>query len=96
MKKENRFVITEIHKDDLHAVNKVLVDKQTRVQYLLHQEGATMTCVTLVDANGKPLLSDDLTPYVYPKSQQIVEKDRINERKHDEILETFEPVEINK
>ena len=96
MKKENRFIITEIHKDDLHAVNKVLVDKQTRVQYLIHQEGATMTCVTLVDANGKPLLSDDLTPYIPPKADKIVEIDRINERKHDEILETFEPVEIKK
>lgn len=96
MKKENRFIITEIHHDDLHAVNKVLVDKQTRVQYLIHQEGATMTCVTLVDANGKPLLSDDLTPYIPKKTEKIVEVDRINERKHDEILETFEPVEIKK
>ena len=96
MKKENRFIITEIHKDDLHAVNKVLVDKLTRVQYLLHQEGATMTCVTLVDKDGKPLLSDDLTPYIPPKAEKIVEIDRINERKHDEILETFDPVEIKK
>lgn len=96
MKKENRFIITEIHKDDLHAVNKVLVDRQTRVQYLLHQEGATMTCVTLVDENGKPLLSDDLTPYIPPKTDKIVEKDTINERKYDEILETFKPVEIKK
>ena len=96
MKKENRFIITEIHKDDLHAVNKVLVDKLTRVQYLLHQEGATMTCVTLVDEDGKPLLSDDLTPYIQPKAEKIVEIDRINERKHDEILETFDPVEIKK
>lgn len=96
MKKENRFIITEIHKDDLHAVNKVLVDKQTRVQYLLHQEGSTMSCVVLVDANGKPLLSDDLTPYTPPKMEEIIEVDRINKRKDDEVLETFEPVEIKK
>lgn len=96
MKKENRFIITEIHKDDLHAVNKVLVDKQTRVQYLLHQEGSTIACVALIDANGKPLLSDDLTPYIPPKKEEIVEEDLIKERKYDEILETFKPVEIKK
>ena len=96
MKKENRFIITEIHKDGIHAVNKVLVDTQTHVQYLLHQEGATMSCVVLVDANGKPLLSDNLTPYIPSISEEIVEEDTINERKHDEIIETFEPVEIKK
>ena len=94
MKKENRFIITEIHKDGIHAVNKVLVDTQTHVQYLLHQEGATIACVALIDANGKPLLSEDLTPYIPPKAEEIVEIDRINERKHDEILLTFPRVEV--
>lgn len=96
MKKENRFIVTEIYHDDLHAVNKVLVDTQTRVQYLLHQEGSSCGCVVLVDVNGKPLLADDMTPCELPKVSEIIETDQIQERSHDEILKTFKPVEIKK
>lgn len=95
MKKENRFIITEIYHDDLHAVDKVLVDKKTRVQYLLHQEGSTLGCVVLVDENGKPLLSDHLEPYQKTEQKkERIEIDRIQERKIDEIIESFEPVKI--
>lgn len=97
MKKEQRFIITEIYSEDLHAVNKVLVDTQTRVQYLLHQEGASCALVCLVDEMGQPLLSDTLTPIKIKKEEkEIKETDTIKEREHDEILETFPKVEIIK
>ena len=93
MKKE-RFIVTEIYGQDLHAVNKVLVDTETRVQYLLHQQGTSCALVCLVDENGLPLLSDTLKPLEVVKEKIVEEKDTIKERGHDEILETFPPVEI--
>ena len=94
MKKEQRFIITEIYAQDLHAVNKVLVDTQTRVQYLLHQEGASCAMVCLVDETGQPLLSDTLQPLETLQNEFIEEKDTINKRRNDEKLETFPVVEI--
>ncbi|MGN1343178.1 MAG: DUF6440 family protein [Traorella sp.] len=95
MKKENRFIITEIYSEDLHAVDKVLVDTQTRVQYLLHQEGTSCAFVCLVDETGLPLLSDTLTP-LKPKTEKTFEDKPIQERPHDEILETFPKIEVDK
>ena len=92
--KKQRFIITEIYSQDLHAVNKVLVDTQTRVQYLLHQEGASCSMVCLVDETGQPLLSDTLDEIEIQKEEKIEEIDSIRQRKDDELLETFPKVEI--
>lgn len=94
MKKEQRFIITEIYSQDLHAVNKVLVDTKTRVQYLMHQEGASCGIVCIVDETGKPLLSDNLQPIEFTKDQCIEDKDTIKSRWMNEKLEELPPVEI--
>lgn len=99
MKKKQRFIITEIYQDDMHSVNKVLVDSETNVQYLLHQEGSGCSCVVLVGANGLPLLYENPTPH--PDSiRKIVkveeEVDMIQERKHDEPIEVIKPIKIKK
>ena len=93
--KKQRFIITEIYSQDLHAVNKVLVDTKTHVQYLLHQEGASSSMVCLVDEKGQPLLSDTLDELKVEKEKKVEEYDQINYRKEDEEIEKFPQVEIN-
>lgn len=99
MKKEQRFIITEIYQNDMHAVDKVLVDTQTHVQYLLHQEGSGCSCTPLIDENGKPLLCHHITPHpdsIRKKPVVIEEKDLICERKEEEEIETIKPVKIKR
>lgn len=99
MKKEKRFIITEIYQDDMHAVDKVLVDTMTNVQYLLHQEGSGCSCTPLLGPDGFPLLSSNPVPHPdsLPKvKEEIPEEDLIHEREHDEPIETIKPVRIKK
>lgn len=99
MKINKRFIITEIYQNDMHAVDKVLVDTQTHVQYLLHLEGSSSSCSVLVDAQGKPLLCENLTPHpdsIYVKKEIPEEVDQINERKENEPLEKLRRVKIRK
>ena len=78
----------------MHAVNKVLVDTHTRVQYLLHQEGTSCAMVCLVDETGQPLLSDTLQEIEIKKEEKTEEIDTIKKREDDEEIETFPVVEI--
>ena len=98
MKKQKRFMITEIYQDDMHAVDKVLVDTQTHVQYLLHLEGAGCCCTPLIDENGKPLMCHDCTPHPdsIRKENIFKEHDKINFREKDEPIEVIQPIEIKK
>lgn len=96
---KNRFVITEIYSDGIHAVNKVLVDKQTKVQYLLHQEGSTMSICPLIQADGKPVLSDMIEEHPLMKNNRrniIKEEDKIKVRPEDEELIVLPPVKVEK
>lgn len=96
---KNRFIITEIYTDGLAAVNKVLVDTQTHVQYLMHQEGATMSMCVLLGADGLPLLADEIEPHPLlnePRKPIVAEKDRIQKRPETEELVVLPPVEVNK
>lgn len=97
MKTKKRFIITEIYQNDLHAADKVLVDTQTNVQYLLHQEGSGCSCIVLVDQDGKPLLCQN--PVELPSSQPKAvqeEKDLIGKRSEDEPLKKLEIVKPKK
>lgn len=97
MKKNKRFIITEIYQDDLHSVDKVLVDTQTHVQYLLHLEGASCGCCVLIDEEGKPLLSNSLTRHpdsVRKVLPQEKEKDYIQYRNESEPLEKLPRVRV--
>lgn len=99
MKKNRRFIITEIYQDDLHAVDKVLVDTQTRVQYLLHQEGSGCSCCVLLNEEGKPLLSDSLTRHpdsIRVNTPPTKEKDYIQYRKESEPLAILPRIEVKR
>lgn len=99
MQTKKRFIITEIYQNDLHSVDKVLVDLHTNVQYLLHQEGSGCSCTPLIDPLGLPLLYENPTPHpdsIRKPKQKKEEVDQICERKHDEPIEKIKPVKIKK
>lgn len=98
MKQNKRFIITEIYLDGIYAVDKVLVDTQTKVSYLLHQEGGAMGLVPLIDAKGLPLLCEDLTPLNQKKEEPKKESypDMIQERKKKEKIKKLKPVKVKK
>lgn len=99
MKKVQRFIITEIYQNDMHSVDKVLVDLNTNVQYLLHQEGSGCSSVVLVDPNGQPLLYENPVPHpdsLRKEIKMIEEVDMINERENDEPIEVIKPIKLKR
>lgn len=92
MKKEkNRFITTEIYHDGMSACTKILVDVETHVQYMFHNEGSGAGLCVLVDRDGRPLLADDKIieheEMVYARAHQPVSNISLNERQ-----EQFEPI----
>ncbi|MCD7856756.1 MAG: DUF6440 family protein [Clostridiales bacterium] len=55
-KKEKRFERVYKEGSDLSTEVNVLVDKSTRIQYLLVKSGYGMGVTPLLDSEGKPLL----------------------------------------
>ena len=57
MKNDNRFV--QIYKEGsgLSPSKRILLDKETGVQYLLVEHGYGMSMTPLLDRDGKPLIA---------------------------------------
>ena len=98
MKKENRFITTEIYHDAMAACTKLIVDKETKVQYLFHNEGNASGFCILVDSNGLPLLAEgtinehiDVKNASNKKESPMAE---INPREDVEPLCEFKSIEV--
>ena len=90
-KNKNRFITTEIYHDGMSASTKLLVDVETHVQYMFHNEGSGAGLCVLVDRDGRPLLADDEIieheEMAYVRAQQPAAAISLNERQ-----EQFEPI----
>lgn len=66
-KKESRFEV--IHKEGSSfkssGVFKILVDKETKVQYLLWTSGYGSSITPLLDENGKVIIKDENEDFLY-------------------------------
>lgn len=58
-KKESRFIVSETYGSGLSELGtqKVLVDKQTGVNYLFIHSGYGVSVTPLVDRDGKPIIT---------------------------------------
>ena len=54
-KKDKRFIVT--HREGAMAVCKVVVDKETGVNYLFVEEGYAGGLCPLLDRDGKPVIT---------------------------------------
>ena len=83
-KNKNRFITTEIYHDGMSACTKLLVDVETHVQYMFHNEGSGAGLCVLVDRDGRPLLADDEIieheEMAYVRAQQPAAAISLNER----------------
>ncbi len=93
-KKKNRFVTTEIYHDGMSACTKILVDVETRIQYIFHNEGSGAGLCVLLDSSGQPLLANDEIieheDMAYAREKKPTPTLRLNERQQE--IEPILPV----
>ena len=59
MAKDERFI--RIYAKGITATNEIWVDRETGVNYLYHSAGYSGGLTPLLDANGKPIVTDPYT-----------------------------------
>ena len=59
MAQEDRFI--RVYAKGIATVNEIWVDRETGVNYLYHSAGYSGGLTPLLDANGKPIVTDSYT-----------------------------------